>query len=206
MIEKMKSFKGVYSIPNMLCYFRILCIPVIIALFFLDRALPGQSWPAWTAVFLFVLAGISDFLDGKIARMLGQTTVLGKFLDASTDKLLVGATLILLVAFGRLQDFWMIAAIVIYLREILIAGIREFMGLYSVNVPVSWLGKWKLTSQMVSMAFLIAGTYGEELIPYSFEIGKILFLVATVMTVLSGWDYMRAAWKTILQLDSEGKI
>lgn len=206
MIEKMKSFNGVYSIPNMLCYFRILCIPVIIALFFMDRALPDQSWPAWTATILFMLAGVSDFLDGKIARMLGQTTVLGKFLDSSTDKLLVGATLMLLVAFGRLQDFWMIAAIIIYLREILIAGVREFMGLYTVNVPVSALGKWKLTVQMVSMSFIIAGPHGDAAIPYCTDIGKGLFLLATVMTALSGWDYMRAAWKTILSLDAEGKL
>lgn len=198
--------KIIYSIPNLLCYFRVACIPVLIALFYLDSALQTESWPAWTAVFLFLLAGLSDFLDGKIARALGQTTILGKFLDASTDKMLVGVTLMLLVAFGRLDGFWIIPAVIIYLREILIAGVREFMGLYSVSVAVSWLGKWKLTIQMLSIGFLIAGPYGEQLIPYSFEIGKFLFLIATVMTALSGWDYMRAAWTTIAKLDEEGKI
>lgn len=198
--------KIIYSIPNMLCYFRVLCIPLLTALFYMDHSMPGVSWPAWTAVFLFSLAGLTDFLDGIIARALGQTTILGKFLDASTDKMLVGVTLMLLVAFDRLDGIWIIPAVIIYLREILIAGVREFMGLYSVSVPVSWLGKWKLTIQMVSIAFLIAGPYGDAVIPYAYDIGKILFLAATVMTALSGWDYIRAAWFTIAKLDEEGKI
>jgi cardiolipin synthase (CMP-forming) len=121
----------VYNIPNLLCYYRIATIPVMIGLFYFDNAVT-----AWINVALFTLAGLSDFLDGKIARATGQTTLLGKFLDSSTDKMLVGAILMMLVAFDRLDGLWIIPAIVIFLREILIAGVREFMALYNVIVPI----------------------------------------------------------------------
>lgn len=189
-----------YNIPNMLCYFRLAVIPFMILFFYFDNAVT-----AWINVVLFGLAGASDFFDGRIARATGQTTIFGKFLDASTDKMLVGAALMLLLAFGRLSGFWILPAIIIYLREILISGVREFMGLYNVNVPISKLGKWKLTVQMFFIGFLIAGEYGEMLIPHAFLIGKIGFLFAAVITVISGWDYVKKAWQTLDTLD-ENKV
>lgn len=199
--------KGVFSIPNLLCYFRVVYMPLMIVLFYLDRHWQADhvSWPAWTNLAFFALAGLSDFLDGKIARALGQTTLLGKFLDSSTDKMLVGVAILCLVAFQRLDGIWILPAIIIYLREILIAGVREFMGLYNVVVHISWWGKWKLTLQMFSIGFLIVGDYGDSVVPYCMAIGKFFFLVATGLTVWSGWEYMREAWKTIQQLDAEGK-
>jgi cardiolipin synthase len=190
--------KSAFNIPNLLCYFRIVAIPVMIALFYYDNMAA-----AWINVALFTLAGLSDFLDGKIARATGQTTLLGKFLDSSTDKMIVGVSLMLLVAFGRLEGLWILPAIVIFLREILIAGVREFMAMYNVIVPISKLGKWKLTFQMLFIGFLIAGEYGNALIPHAYDIGKWGFLFAAVITVISGWDYMREAWKTIQRLDAE---
>ena len=90
-----------FNIPNMLSYYRILVIPAMFALFYLEKGAPDwAAFAAWSNVFLFMLAGLSDFLDGKIARATGQTTLLGKFLDSSTDKMLIGATLMALVAFG----------------------------------------------------------------------------------------------------------
>lgn len=189
-----------FNVPNMLCYFRIAVIPVMVLLFYFDSA-----FAAWLNLFFFALAGLSDFLDGEIARKTGQMTLLGKFLDSSSDKMLVGATLICLVAFDRLDGIWIIPAIIIFLREILIAGVREFMALYNVVVHISKLGKWKLTIQMCAMGWLVVGDYGDMLVPHTMIIGKTLFLVATFMTVWSGWDYMREAWKTIIRLDSEGQ-
>lgn len=189
-----------FNIPNMLCYFRVLSIPVMTVLFFYDNAVT-----VWFNVVLYGLAGVSDFLDGKIARATGQTTLFGKFLDSSTDKMLVGASLLLLVAFDRLQDLWVIPAIVIFLREILISGVREFMALYNVIVPISKLGKWKLTFQVVFIGFLVAGEYGNALIPHAYDIGKWGLVFAAVITVVSGWDYMRAAWQTIRKLEADGK-
>jgi cardiolipin synthase (CMP-forming) len=186
-----------YNIPNMLCYFRVLVIPVMIALFYFD----GPT-AAWINTVLFSLAGLSDFLDGRIARATNQTTLLGKFLDSSTDKMLVGAALMLVVAFGRLDGLWITAAIIIFLREILIAGIREFMALYNVIVPISKLGKWKATIQMVALGFIFAGPYGDGLIPHAFDIGKFLFFIATIITVVSGWDYMKKGFETMKALDN----
>lgn len=194
----MSKTSMLFNIPNLLCFYRIALIPVMTALFFFDSAVA-----AWTNVILFTLAGLSDFLDGRIARATGQTSLLGKFLDSSTDKMLIGAALMLLVAFDRLDGLWIIPAVVIFLREILIAGVREFMALYNVVVPISKMGKWKMTIQMFFIGFLLAGEYGEMLIPYAYEIGKGGFLFAMVITVTSGYDYMSQAWKTIQKLDSE---
>jgi cardiolipin synthase len=91
-------------------------------------------------------------------------------------------------------------------REILIAGVREFMALQNVIVKISWMGKWKLTVQMFFIGFLIAGPYGQDLIPYAFQIGEAGFLLATVLTMWSGWEYLREAWKTIRKLEEEGNI
>jgi cardiolipin synthase len=200
--------KGIYSIPNMLCYFRVAYLPVMVLLFYLDYIWQAQgvAWPAWTNVVLFALAGLSDFLDGKIARYLKQETLLGKFLDSSTDKMVIGVALFCLVAYQRLTGFWVVLALVIYLREILIAGIREFMALYNVVVAISWMGKWKLTVQMLFIGFLIAGDYGDALVPHALAIGKAGFVLATVLTVWSGWAYMREGWKTIQRLEAEGKV
>ncbi|MDP2206013.1 MAG: CDP-diacylglycerol--glycerol-3-phosphate 3-phosphatidyltransferase [Alphaproteobacteria bacterium] len=190
----------VFNVPNLLCYYRIIIIPVMVGLFYFDNAVT-----AWINVLLFALAGLSDFLDGKIARATGQTTLLGKFLDSSTDKMLIGALLMMLVAFDRLDGVWIIPAMIIFLREILIAGVREFMALYNVIVPISKMGKWKMTIQMFFIGFLIAGEHGEMLIPYAYEIGKAGFLLATVITVTSGYEYMRQAWKTIQEIDGKEK-
>ncbi|HCS23903.1 MAG TPA: CDP-diacylglycerol--glycerol-3-phosphate 3-phosphatidyltransferase [Alphaproteobacteria bacterium] len=195
-----------FNIPNMLSYYRILVIPAMFGLFYLEKGEPDwAAFAAWSNVFLFLLAGLSDFLDGKIARATGQTTLLGKFLDSSTDKMLIGATLMALVAFDRLDGVWIIPAVVIFLREILIAGVREFMALYNVIVPISKMGKWKMTVQMFFIGFLLAGPYGQMLIPYAYEIGKAGFLFAMVITVTSGYDYMRQAWVTIQEIDGKEK-
>lgn len=186
------------SVPNLLCYYRLALIPVMSYLFYVDTA-----WAAWLNIFLWTLAGLTDFLDGRIARATGQTSIFGKFLDSSTDKLLVGTALMLLIAFDRLEGVWIIPAVIIYLREILISGVREFMALYNVVVPISLLGKWKLTIQMLFMGFLIGGEYGELYVPYAYDIGKYGFLLATAITVVSGWDYVAGAWKTIRKIDEE---
>ena len=190
--------KTLFSVPNMLCYYRVAVIPVIMILLVFDG-----PWAAWTNVVLFTLAGVSDFLDGVIARAMKQTSLLGKFLDSSSDKILVGTMLMVLLAFDRIEGFWMIPAIIIFLREILISGVREFMAHYSVVVPVSRLSKWKTTTQLVFMGFLLAGPYGEMLIPHAYLIGKVGLVFAAIITVISGWDYVREALRVIQKMDAE---
>jgi cardiolipin synthase len=189
-----------YNIPNLLSFYRIAVIPVLTLFFFIPGAVA-----TWINVIIFFLACLSDFLDGVIARHTGQTSVFGKFIDATSDKILIGGVLLLLVAFQRLTGVWIIPALIIFIREILVSGLREFLGLYNVSVPISWMGKWKTAVQMVASGFLIAGDYGSALVPHAFEIGKAVFLIATVMTVLSGWDYLKAGIETLHRLDTEKK-
>lgn len=191
---------SIFNIPNMLCYFRVAVIPVMAVLFYFD-----SMTMAWLNLFVFALAGISDFLDGMIARATGQTSLYGKFLDSSTDKMLVGATLVLLIAFDRIEGGWIALAMLIYLREILISGVREFMALYNVIVPISRMGKWKLTMQIFALGWFVVGDYGNVLVPHTIAVGKFLLIVATVLTVASGWDYMRGAWTTLKKIEGDGQ-
>ncbi len=182
---------------NLLTLFRIIIIPFIVALFYF----PG-AWAAWTAVGLFVLAAITDFFDGYFARSLNQVSAFGKFLDPIADKLIVTVTLFLLVAFDRLEGLWIIPALIILVREILIAGLREFLGPYNIKVPVSKLAKWKTTVQLVVISFLIAGEYGNEVIPFANEIGHFGLLVAMVLTVMTGWNYLKTGLQAIQNMDN----
>jgi cardiolipin synthase len=134
------------NIANLLTLFRILIIPVLVALFFI----PGPI-ATWSAVVLFVVAAITDFFDGYFARALNQVSAFGKFLDPIADKLIVTVTLFLLVAFDRLEGLWIIPALIILIREVLIAGLREFLGPYKVTVPVSKTAKWKTTVQLFAI-------------------------------------------------------
>jgi len=204
----MQLSKGVFSVPNLLCFFRVAYIPVMVALFYLDHAFAADhvTWPAWTNLFIFALAAISDFFDGLIARAFKLTSLFGKFLDSSTDKLLVGAAVLCLVAFGKISGIWIIAALIILLREILISGVREFMALYNVVVPISKMGKWKLTLQMFSLGFFIVGDYGDTVLPYCVTYGKFFLIIATALTIMSGWQYVREAWATVRRLEAEGKV
>jgi len=184
-------------LPNLLSAYRIAVVPVITLFFFIDSAVT-----TWINVFIFATACITDYLDGAIARHTGQTSVFGKFLDATSDKILIGGVLMLLVAFDRLTGIWMVMALVIFLREILVSGLREFLGQYNVSVPISMMGKVKTVVQMVASGFLLAGDYGDALIPHAYTIGLVIFLGATCMTVASGWAYLKAGLETLKKLES----
>jgi len=190
--------KFLYNIPNLLSFYRIAVVPVLTLFFFV-----GGPVATWINVFFFFWACVSDYLDGVIARRTGQSTVFGKFIDHTSDKIMIGGVLLLLVAFGRLTGIWIVFALIIFTREILVAGLREFLGQYNVDVPISWMGKWKTAVQMFASGFIMAGDYGPALVPHSYAIGKVAFLLATVMTVLSGWDYMKAGIETLRKLDAE---
>ena len=186
------------SIPNLLTIFRIAVLPILVILFFI----PG-AFATWAAVILFSLAGVTDFFDGYLARSMNQTSAFGKFLDPIADKLIVVISLFLVVAFDRLEGIWIIPALVIIVREILIAGLREFLGPYNVSVPVSKLAKWKTTVQLLFIGFVMAGEYGPTLVPYAIEIGQWGLLVASILTVITGYDYLKVGYKTIQDLDNK---
>ena len=177
------------SLPNLLTLSRILAIPVVIATFYV----PGD-YARWFACALFSAAGVTDWLDGHMARRWEQQSEIGRFLDPIADKLLVSATLMVLVADTGISGWSLWAAIVILSREILVSGLREFLAELRVPVPVSTIAKWKTTLQLVAIGFLIAGPAGEEILPGTMRIGTILLWAAAILTLYTGWDYLRASY------------
>jgi cardiolipin synthase len=176
----------VTSLPNLLTLSRILAIPLIVATFYI----PGKTIH-WVAVAIFIVAAITDFLDGYVARRSKMVSELGRFLDPIADKLLVSAVLLMLAAFHRLTDVSIPAAVVILLREILVSGLREYLAELRVGMPVSRLAKWKTALQMVALTVLLVGNAA----PYGIDaqtLGEIFLWCAGALTLVTGWDYLRA--------------
>jgi cardiolipin synthase len=180
------------DLPNILTLSRMAILPVIIALFYV----PG-AWAAWTAVGLYTAACITDFLDGYLARTMNTESNIGKFLDPISDKIFIGSLLLTLAAFDRLPDYWIIPAIIILMREFMISGLREFLGPQNISIPTSKLAKWKTTVQMVTLGFLVVGDYGDAILPHTLAIGQWGLAAAALLTVITGWDYMRIGLKHI---------
>jgi len=149
--------KRAYNIPNMLTYGRIIAVPLIVLCFYIEGSLQSTDFARWTALGLFALASITDFLDGYLARIWKQTSNIGKMLDPIADKLLVSAVLLLVAADGTIAGWSLWAAIIILCREILVSGLREYLAALKVSVPVTRIAKWKTTAQMVAIGFLLAG-------------------------------------------------
>jgi cardiolipin synthase (CMP-forming) len=178
------------TVANKLTLSRIIMIPVILILL----ALPFD-WAAWAACVLFTLAGVTDWLDGYMARRENQVSKIGQFLDPIADKLLVSAVLLVLVYNRKIDGFAVLPAIIILLREVAVSGLREFLAGLSVSVPVSQLAKWKTAIQLVALGFLIVGTqHAPWWIPATL-IGDMLLWIAGGLTVITGYDYWRASFK-----------
>lgn len=174
------------TLPNLLTLSRIVVIPALIAAFYL----PGEA-ANWVALVLFVGAAVTDWLDGHVARSRDQVSPFGRFLDPIADKLLVAATLLMLVAFDRIAGWTVLPAIVILCREIMVSGLREFLASLRVSVPVSSLAKIKTILQMTAIAFLIVGDAGWHVLPVAL-IGTLGLWLAALLTLYTGYDYLRA--------------
>jgi len=187
-----------YSIPNLLTYGRILCVPLIVLCFFIEGKLEGSDFARWVALWIFVIASITDFLDGYLARIWNQTSNIGRMLDPIADKLLVSAILLLVAADGTIAGWSLWAAIIILCREILVSGLREYLAALKVSVPVTRIAKWKTTAQLVAIAFLLAGPAGDKVLPYTTEMGIGLLWIAALLTIYTGYDYFRAGLKHVV--------
>lgn len=185
------------NLPNLLTYGRLAAVPAVVALLFW----PHDDWARWPALFIFVAAGITDYFDGYFARALAQHSALGRMLDPIADKLLVAACLLMLVADGTIEGWSLWAAIVILCREILVSGLREFLAELKVGVPVSRVAKWKTTMQLVAVGFLIAGPAGEPILPGTTNIGLGLLWAAAILTIYTGWDYLKAGIHHVVERD-----
>lgn len=173
--------------PNLITYGRILAVPLVAGLL-----MYGGDRSRWVALGIFIIAGVSDFVDGYLARLWKMQSSLGRMLDPIADKLLVAAVLLILVGDGTLSDLNQWAAIIILCREILVSGLREYLAELRVPVPVTRLAKYKTAVQMVAIGFLIAGPAGDKVLPHTTEIGIAGLWIAAILTLYTGFDYFRA--------------
>jgi len=189
-----------FNLPNMLTYARILAVPLVVLCFFLEGRLQSSDFARWSALVIFILASVTDYLDGYLARAWQQTSNIGRMLDPIADKLLVATCLLLLAAdTDRTIAGWSLwAAIIILCREILVSGLREYLAALKVSVPVTQLAKWKTAAQMVAIAFLLLGPAGDKIVPYWTQVGIFLLWVSAIVTLYTGYDYFRAGVKHIV--------
>jgi cardiolipin synthase (CMP-forming) len=185
------------NLPNLLTYGRVVAVPLVVGCLFW----PKVDGARWAALAIFIIAGISDFLDGYLARALAQQSSLGRMLDPIADKLLVSAVLLMLAADHTITSISLWAAIVILCREILVSGLREFLAELKVSVPVSRVAKWKTTLQLIALGFLIAGPAAEPILPGTTKIGLVLLWISAILTLYTGWDYFTTGVKHLLDED-----
>lgn len=176
-------------LPNLLTYGRCLAVPVVAGLLFWSN----DHWARWAALGVYTAAAITDFLDGYLARAWQQQSPIGRMLDPIADKLLVAATLLVLVSDRTLAGWTIWAGIIILCREILVSGLREYLAELKVRLPVSAIAKWKTVAQLFALGFFIAGPAGEAVFPNTIHIGEGLLWIAAVLTLYTGFDYLQAA-------------
>lgn len=180
------------DLPNLLTLSRIAVIPLLVLFVALNA-----PWANFGAALLFTLAGITDYLDGRLAREWAQLSDFGRMLDPIADKLLIGATLMCLIGFrSHMPSFGIYPAIIIMLREILVSGLREYLADLRISLPVTKLAKWKTGVQMLALGLLLLGHPGTVFMGIGWlpagGLGFALLWVAAALTLITGWDYLRA--------------
>jgi CDP-diacylglycerol--glycerol-3-phosphate 3-phosphatidyltransferase len=190
----------IWNAPNLVTLARIVLIPLFVVAYYLPIA-----WANELATALFVLAAVTDWMDGYLARRLGQYSPFGAFLDPVADKLMVAAALVVVVAdpriYGHVLDerLFTVMVLIIMGREIAVSALREWMAELGrrSSVAVSMIGKFKTTSQMLAIGFLI---WREPLwgLPI-FSIGEVLLYLAGALTLWSMLAYLRAAWPVLIR-------
>jgi len=178
----------IFNLPNTLTWFRIIAVPLVAIVFYLP-----VPWSGPAAALLFGFAGITDWLDGYLARRFDQTSNFGAFLDPVADKLIVSTALVLLVQRDPSLLNTLIAAVIIG-REITVSALREWMSELGAraHVSVTFFAKWKTTLQIFGISFML---YRDPLLGLPiYAIGMGLMIVATALTIMSMLDYLKAAW------------
>ena len=165
---------------------RLLLVPVLVLAFYLP--FPGNHF---AAAVIFTIASITDWLDGYLARKNNEITEFGTFLDPISDKIFVATIMLMLVATDRVDGAWVVLVIFILVREFTVSGLREFLGPKGIKVPVSALAKWKTAVQMIATGLLIIGPY----IYGGILLGLFGLLAATVITVYTGWEYLKVGFE-----------
>jgi cardiolipin synthase len=171
------------SIPNMLTVARLVLVPVIaLALIAQDTA------PRWIPLALFLVAAVTDYFDGAIARSTRQTSIFGKVFDPIADKLLICGTLLALAWLGELPGPAIVPALLILWREMLVAGLRDFVAGAQARLPVSPLAKWKTAVQMAAVGALLAAPATTFAVALS-TAGVVLLWLAAALSLYTGLAY-----------------
>jgi CDP-diacylglycerol--glycerol-3-phosphate 3-phosphatidyltransferase len=200
MVRTVVINKKAFNIPMALTWARIAFIPLIVGVFFLPDTLIGPQLKNMLASVMFIIAAITDALDGYIARRYNMMTNKGAFLDTVADKLVVCSAVVVLLAFDRID---MIVALIIVGREIAITALREWMAKIgaAAAVKVNWYGKIKAIAQMTAIPMLL--WYDTFLGLDMYFLGTVFIYVAAVLTFYSMCVYMLAAWPHIEAKDNE---
>jgi len=175
-----------HNLPNIITISRIICIPLLAFLIISDSDLHIFIFT------LYIVAAISDFFDGYLARKLNATSEFGKMLDPIADKLLVGILLLAMAASQYLDIFGLICAILILFREIFVSGLREYFA-GRLNLPVTFAAKLKTTTQLIAIGFYLAANIWAILTPFAL----LLLILATLLTLYTGLIYFYQGVKFI---------
>lgn len=176
------------NVPNQLTIFRVILVfPFVVLLLGGNAGWFGNNLliPNWIALAIFIIASLTDLLDGKIARKYNLVTNFGKFMDPLADKLLVCAALICLVEMGRIPS-WVV--IIIISREFIISGFRLIASDNDVVIAASYWGKFKTVFQMIMVCLMIAGL--QDLIPWYGLLTNVVMWIALILTIVSLADYL----------------
>ena len=189
--ESYKNQSMPFNLPIFLTWLRVALVPLLVGIFYLPQSVMSMYAQSLTAGIIFIVAAVTDWIDGYLARKWNQTSAFGAFLDPVADKLIVAGSLIVLVQLGRVSA---ILAFIIIGREIAISALREWMAKIgeSNSVAVSSLGKVKTIAQMIAIPMLL---YYDQLF-YVIDtrfVGKYLLVIAAFLTVVSMLYYLRKA-------------
>ena len=178
------------NLANILTLSRIVAVPLLVALLW-----PVGGWFDYALAFaLYCLMAITDYFDGYVARATGTVSRLGIFLDPIADKIMVAAVILMLIFIQTITGWAVIAALIILLREITVSGLREFLAGLQVSVPVTKLAKWKTAFQLIALGALILAGAARQW-PWVHDVGVWSLWAAALLTVVTGWDYLRVGLK-----------
>ena len=193
------------TLPNKLTLLRIVLIPVMIILFYIpwlseNNIFLGVSYLYFIEFLIFIVASLTDFLDGYIARKYNLVTTFGKFLDPLADKMLVFSSMAILmlnnngvIPQGPLVPMWVFVVMII--REFMVSGIRMLVSTKGVVIAAGWMGKWKTFITMIAILVLFMSGIHVSVI----YIGQILMYIACLLTILSGAQYFWRSREVILE-------
>lgn len=179
------------TIPNCLTLIRLVLAPIMLPLVIVSALPSSYLWVHYLVALIFVGFALTDFLDGYLARMWGQTSKLGKLLDPIADKFLTCSTLIALLAISRIRVLWVLLLIG---RELWVMGIREIASEQHFSIHVSIWGKFKTIFQMMYLTVVIANPYYEApILSFSWNIAELLLLIfSLILSLGSAWSYHKS--------------